>query len=165
MPSLATAGAARLRHWLRAHPTAADTLLAAVVFASVLLGTLLGPHTARHPPGPCFVLLSVAACGCLAVRRKNPRAVLAATSALTLIATVAEPGRPAAHPDRHGRRRRPLHRRRPHRAHHRLAHRRGDRRRPDRHRHAHRPAALELPGEPRPAGLDGHGRSRGRRCA
>ncbi|MEX2981903.1 sensor histidine kinase [Streptomyces sp. C36] len=88
MTSLAATGLARPHRWLRAHPLAADTLLAVLVLGLVLVGVYLGPRTAAHPPGLVFALLATAACASLALRRRAPRAVLALTAALTVAATV-----------------------------------------------------------------------------
>ncbi|MFI1256819.1 sensor histidine kinase [Streptomyces netropsis] len=88
MTSLATTGLARPHRWLRAHPYAADAVLAVAVLTIVLLGAYVGPHAAAHRPGPSYVLLSLCACAGLVLRRPMPRAVLAFTCALTLLETV-----------------------------------------------------------------------------
>ncbi|MFD0384167.1 sensor histidine kinase [Streptomyces stramineus] len=88
MTSLAATGLARPHRWLRAHPLAADALLAVAVFVTVMIGTAVGRHSARHPPDGDVYLLSALACACLILRRTAPRAVLVATSALTLLEIV-----------------------------------------------------------------------------
>ncbi len=90
MTSLAVTGLARPRGWLRAHPLAADSLLAAATFATVLIGSVVNRRSGTlPPPGLGFVLLSALACACLVARRAAPRTVLCATSALTLVEVVA----------------------------------------------------------------------------
>ncbi|MEV4442934.1 histidine kinase [Streptomyces sp. NPDC049577] len=88
MTTLAAPGLARLRRRLRAHPFAADSLLAAAVLLIVVIASYFGPHADRYPPGPGQLLLSAGACACLAARRRAPRAVLAATCALTVVVVV-----------------------------------------------------------------------------
>ncbi|GAA2725119.1 MULTISPECIES: histidine kinase [Streptomyces] len=95
MTSLAGTGLARPHRWLRSHPYAADALLSVVVFALVLIGVYLGPHPDRRIPAAGFVLLSAAASACLIARRLVPRAVLALTCVLTVVATVADHDGPA----------------------------------------------------------------------
>lgn len=90
MTSLAASGLTGPHRWLRAHPRAADLLLASAVFALVMTGSYVTAHTRQHPPGPGFVTLAVVACGCLVWRRRAPRAVLGLTSVLTVAAAVAE---------------------------------------------------------------------------
>ncbi|MFG2179794.1 sensor histidine kinase [Streptomyces abikoensis] len=92
MNSLAATGLARPRRWLSGHPLAADTLLAGLVLCLVVVGAFLAPRAERHPPGAVFLLLSAAACGALAVRRRAPRTVLAVTCALTVVAVVLTRG-------------------------------------------------------------------------
>ncbi|MEV6675201.1 histidine kinase [Streptomyces sp. NPDC051162] len=87
MTSLAVTGLARPRGWLRAHPLAADSLLAAATFATVLIGSVVNRRS-QPPPGLGFMLLSALACACLVARRRAPRTVLCATSALTLVEVV-----------------------------------------------------------------------------
>ncbi|MFI9200732.1 sensor histidine kinase [Streptomyces sp. NPDC053048] len=88
MTSLAATGLARPHRWLRAHPLAADTLLAVLVLALVLIGAYLGPRSAQYPPGPVFLLLAALACASLVARRRAPRAVLGLTAVLTVAGTV-----------------------------------------------------------------------------
>ncbi|MFC5724636.1 sensor histidine kinase [Streptomyces gamaensis] len=75
---------ARPCRWLRAHPAAADALLALTVLAAVLVGSFLGPRDGQRAPGAGLVLLAVAGCAALTLRGPYPRTVLAVTSALTL---------------------------------------------------------------------------------
>ncbi|MGW1075325.1 sensor histidine kinase [Streptomyces sp. NPDC002537] len=90
MPPLAVTGLCRARGWLRTHPLAADSLLAAATFATVLIGSVVNRHSGTLPaPGLGFVLLSALACACLVARRRAPRTVLCATSALTLVEVVS----------------------------------------------------------------------------
>ncbi|RLV09043.1 two-component sensor histidine kinase [Streptomyces griseocarneus] len=78
----------RTRCWLRDHPLAADVLLAAATFATVLIGAVVNRHGTLPAPGPNFLLLGALACACLAARRTAPRTVLCATSVLTLVEVV-----------------------------------------------------------------------------
>ncbi|PSJ28033.1 two-component sensor histidine kinase [Streptosporangium nondiastaticum] len=92
MSSLTVPGMARPHRWLRAHPVAADALLALAVYAIVLIGSFAGRGRAAHAPGPWFLLLCALACGALTARRRYPRTVLGVTSALTLAEIVADRG-------------------------------------------------------------------------
>ncbi|MBT2383263.1 sensor histidine kinase [Streptomyces sp. ISL-11] len=89
MTSLAVTGLARPHRWLRAHPIAADSLLAGAVFVAILLGSAFSRFTAGRPPGAGFLVLSLLACAALVLRRRAPRGVLGATAALTLLEVVA----------------------------------------------------------------------------
>lgn len=84
MTTLAVSGLTRPQRWLRAHPAAADVLLAAGVFATMLVGALLGRDAGRGPLAPGYVLLALLAATALVARRRSPRLVLAVTSALSV---------------------------------------------------------------------------------
>ncbi|MEV4505918.1 sensor histidine kinase [Streptomyces klenkii] len=92
MSSLAVPGIARPHRWLRAHPLAADTLLALFAYGVVVIGSYAGRGHASPAPGPGFLLLSALACGALVARRSFPRTVLGVTSALTLAEIVVHRG-------------------------------------------------------------------------
>ncbi|MGK5544657.1 sensor histidine kinase [Streptomyces sp. URMC 127] len=94
MSSLAVPGFARPHRWLRAHPLAADALLAVFAYAVVVIGSYAGRGRVAHAPGPGFLLLCAVACGALAARRSFPRTVLGVTAALTLAEIVADRGGP-----------------------------------------------------------------------
>lgn len=84
----ALAHSARCR--LRAHPLALDAALAFAVLACMVGGALAhpspdGPTWSHTAPSPFSVVLMVLAAGALVFRRRAPRAVLAATSALSLV--------------------------------------------------------------------------------
>ncbi|MFI1967803.1 sensor histidine kinase [Streptomyces cinnamoneus] len=99
MTSLAATGLARPHRWLRAHPLAADTLPAAAVLAVILLGVYVSPRGGpQRPPDALFLLSAAAACAALVARRRAPRAVVAITSALTVLVTVVpREGPPRTH--------------------------------------------------------------------
>ncbi|MCC3772860.1 histidine kinase [Streptomyces sp. UNOC14_S4] len=86
--SVSVSGLSRTRCWLRTHPLAADVLLAAATFATVLIGAVVNRHGTLPAPGLNFLLLGAVACACLAARRRAPRTVLCATSVLTLVEVV-----------------------------------------------------------------------------
>jgi signal transduction histidine kinase len=76
----------RVRQWLTGHPKALDALLAAVVFALVLLASIT---VSEYPKGPAGIgqrdlpahtaVLAVVACGALVLRRRFPMQVLGVT--------------------------------------------------------------------------------------
>ncbi|MEV0490256.1 sensor histidine kinase [Streptomyces atratus] len=90
MTTLGT-GFLRVRHWLRDHPLAFDGALAVAVLAAMIVGSFADPNA---PNGPSFgtrtpeagsVVLMVLAAAVLALRRRNPMAVLAATGGLSIV--------------------------------------------------------------------------------
>lgn len=94
---------ARTRRWLRAHPLAFDAVLALGALVSMVVGSFADPHGPHGPtfgtrtPEPFSLLLMVLAAGALVFRRRRPRAVLAATIALSLLElTTGEPRAPVA---------------------------------------------------------------------
>ncbi|EME99317.1 two-component sensor histidine kinase [Streptomyces mobaraensis NBRC 13819 = DSM 40847] len=70
---------------LRAHPTAADAVVAAIVLALMIGTVFVGHRVAAHPLSPLFVACAVLAAAALAVRRRAPRTVLVVTSVLTAV--------------------------------------------------------------------------------
>ncbi|MFJ7207510.1 sensor histidine kinase [Streptomyces sp. NPDC098789] len=92
------------RQWLRAHPLVTDSLVALGAFATMLLGSFADPHGPHgqptfgtRVPHLLSLVLMVLAAAALVLRRRHPRAVLAATSALTLTELVTgEPRAPVA---------------------------------------------------------------------
>ncbi|MDT3398808.1 histidine kinase [Streptomyces sp. B1866] len=93
-PPVAGPGRARPDRWPRARPLAVDTLLAAAVFALILIGSASNPRV-HHPIDREFVLLSGLASAALVARRRAPRSVLAVTCVLALAEIVsAEHDRP-----------------------------------------------------------------------
>ncbi|HEY9375084.1 MAG TPA: sensor histidine kinase [Streptomyces sp.] len=97
-------GLSRSRDWLRAHPTAFDAGLALAVLVCMITGSFADPH--GGPNGPTFgnrspaaasVALMVLAAAALVLRRRSPRAVLAATVSVSLAElVVADPAAPVA---------------------------------------------------------------------
>ncbi|WP_171170613.1 sensor histidine kinase [Streptomyces sp. I05A-00742] len=85
MTSPAAPGRPRPLDRLRAHPAAADTVLAAGVLAVIIGGLFVGRRVAEHPLRPGFMLCAVLACACLAARRRAPRTVLVLISVLTVV--------------------------------------------------------------------------------
>ncbi|MFF0728916.1 sensor histidine kinase [Streptomyces sp. NPDC004134] len=89
---------AALPRWLRAHPLAADALLAAAALAAILISSVYPDRGANAPPpadlGPAEVVLATAACAVLVLRRRVPWAVLAATMTLTIAHVIASAGDP-----------------------------------------------------------------------
>ncbi|MEO3843069.1 histidine kinase [Streptomyces sp. CNZ287] len=89
---------AALPRWLRAHPLAADALLAAVALAAILISSVYPDRGANAPPpadlGAAEVVLATAACAVLVLRRRAPWAVLAATMTLTIAHVIASAGDP-----------------------------------------------------------------------
>ncbi|MGH8921035.1 MAG: DUF7134 domain-containing protein, partial [Actinomycetes bacterium] len=89
---------------MRAHPLATDALVALGAFATMLLGSFAdpqGPHGqptfGTRAPHLLSLVLMILAAAALVLRRRHPRAVLAATSALTLAELVTgEPRAPVA---------------------------------------------------------------------
>ncbi|MFI6056915.1 sensor histidine kinase [Streptomyces sp. NPDC051286] len=90
MTTLGT-GLLRVRRWLRDHPLAFDGALAVAVLAAMIAGSFTDPNA---PNGPSFgtrtpeagsVVLMVLAAAVLALRRRNPMAVLAATGGLSIV--------------------------------------------------------------------------------
>lgn len=95
MTTLAVSGLTRPQRWLRAHPVAANALLASGVFATMLIGALLGRDAGRSPLAPGYVLLALLAAIALVARRRAPRLVLAVTSAFSVAgAATAADGAP-----------------------------------------------------------------------
>lgn len=79
--------AARLRHWLRTHPTGADALFALFVGVTALLPWALRSSSERLPEQTTLSATVLAlACLVLVLRRQAPWAVLAATALLGLVA-------------------------------------------------------------------------------
>ncbi|WP_242587712.1 sensor histidine kinase [Streptomyces sp. MST-110588] len=81
---------------MRAHPLAADSVLAVVLFAVTLVIAVTDPH---GPNGPRYgareltaptVVLAAFACSSLLLRRRFPRSVLAFTTALAVLELFAE---------------------------------------------------------------------------
>ncbi len=73
-------------HWLRAHPFAADALLA-VLIASISLTFHLSEHAAEyHDPTVWGALLTVGATAPIAWRRRNPLVVLGVVLAFQMVA-------------------------------------------------------------------------------
>lgn len=89
---------AALPRWLRAHPRAADALLAAAVLAVILISAVHPGGEANAPPpvdlGPAEFVLATAASAVLVLRRRSPWGVLAATMALTIAHVIASAGDP-----------------------------------------------------------------------
>ncbi|UUU34483.1 histidine kinase [Streptomyces sp. CA-210063] len=93
----------RIRSWLTVHPVALDAALALGVLVAMVAGSFIDPH-AEHPdkwgtrtPDAPSITLMVLAAATLVARRRAPMAVLAATSALTLVELViGEPRAPVA---------------------------------------------------------------------
>ncbi|MFF6774850.1 sensor histidine kinase [Streptomyces sp. NPDC012637] len=92
---------ARTRHRLRAHPLAFDAGLALVVLACMVTGSFTDPH--GSPDGPTFgdrvptasgVVLMLLGAAALVFRRRQPIAVLAATTLFSLVALIGD-ARPA----------------------------------------------------------------------
>ncbi|WP_330334984.1 histidine kinase [Streptomyces sp. NBC_00536] len=89
---------------MRAHPLATDALLALGVFAAMVLGSFADPHGPHgqptfgtRAPHLLSLVLMVLAAAALVLRRRHPRGVLAATSALALAELVnGEPRAPVA---------------------------------------------------------------------
>ncbi|MFD9796381.1 sensor histidine kinase [Streptomyces sp. NPDC059070] len=86
---------ARIHGWLRAHPLAGDAALAAVVLVCLLVGSFADPHGSngpvfgtRTPSATALVLVTLAGVA-LVARRRNPLAVLACTSAVTVLDLLA----------------------------------------------------------------------------
>ncbi|MGW3658985.1 sensor histidine kinase [Streptomyces sp. NPDC005151] len=84
-------GFLRVRRWLRDHPLAFDGALAVAVLLAMIAGSFTDPNA---PNGPSFgtrtpeagsVVLMVLAAAVLALRRRNPMAVLAATGGLSIV--------------------------------------------------------------------------------
>lgn len=76
--------------WLRAHQNAADAGLAAVAFAVLLLGTVVG-GVGTDQLGALDSALAALACASLVVRRRWPWAVLLLTCALSGLFVVVSP--------------------------------------------------------------------------
>ncbi|MFF8912651.1 histidine kinase [Streptomyces sp. NPDC015032] len=93
----------RVRHWLRDHPLALDSALALAALVAMIIGSFVHPRTPNeptfniHPPEASGVLLMLLGAVALIWRRRNPRAVLAATAGLTVIELVrSDPPAPVA---------------------------------------------------------------------
>ncbi|GAA4922793.1 sensor histidine kinase [Streptomyces coeruleoprunus] len=94
----------RCRDWLRAHPLAADALLALAVLTAMVVGSFADPHGGRdgptfgtRTPGPSSVVLMLLGAAALVRRRRAPLAVLGFTSAVTVAELVAgDPPAPVA---------------------------------------------------------------------
>ncbi|MFG2333746.1 sensor histidine kinase [Streptomyces sp. NPDC048604] len=90
-------GLSRSRDWLRAHPTAFDAGLALAVLIAMITGSFADPHGGPNGPtfgtrSPSAVSVAFMVCGAaaLVLRRRAPRAVLAATVAISLAELVVE---------------------------------------------------------------------------
>ncbi|WP_438294256.1 sensor histidine kinase [Streptomyces sp. HUAS TT7] len=81
----------RARPWLRAHPLALDAALALGVLLCMVLGSFADPHGPNGPtfgtrtPGLRSLVLMTLGAAVLVLRRRRPMAVLACTSALTMV--------------------------------------------------------------------------------
>ncbi|MEU3369786.1 histidine kinase [Streptomyces sp. NPDC006660] len=81
----------RARPWLRAHPLVLDAALAIGVLISMVIGSFADPHGPAGPtlgtrtPGARSLVLMALAALALVPRRRRPMAVLACTSALTMV--------------------------------------------------------------------------------
>ncbi|MFF2411109.1 sensor histidine kinase [Streptomyces sp. NPDC058092] len=93
MTTLGT-GVLRVRHWLRDHPLALDSVLALAVLVAMVIGSFVRPGA---PNGAAFgtrtpeagsVLLMVLGAVALIWRRRHPMAVLVATAGLTVVELV-----------------------------------------------------------------------------
>ncbi|MGW1888669.1 sensor histidine kinase [Streptomyces sp. NPDC002004] len=92
-----------IRRWLRSHPLAIDGALAAGVLAAMVVGSFADPHGPNGPtwgtrtPDAASLTLMVLGAAALVFRRRAPLAVLAATSAVSLVELVTgEPRAPVA---------------------------------------------------------------------
>ncbi|WP_327246831.1 sensor histidine kinase [Streptomyces sp. NBC_01320] len=87
MTTLGT-GFLRVRRWLRDHPLAFDGALAVAVLVAMIVGSFTdpnGPSFGTRTPEAGSVVLMVLAAAVLALRRRNPMAVLAATGGLSIV--------------------------------------------------------------------------------
>lgn len=91
----------RTRDGFRAHPLALDAVLAVAVLLCMVAGSFVDPHGEDGPtwgartPDALSLALMVLAAATLALRRRNPLAVLAVTAALSLVELVtADPRAP-----------------------------------------------------------------------
>ncbi|MFB6782188.1 sensor histidine kinase [Streptomyces sp. NPDC056352] len=87
MTTLGT-GFLRVRRWLRDHPLAFDGALAGAVLVAMIVGSFTdpnGPSFGTRTPEAGSVVLMVLAAAVLALRRRNPMAVLAATGGLSIV--------------------------------------------------------------------------------
>ncbi|MGP9021222.1 sensor histidine kinase [Streptomyces sp. BR1] len=77
--------------WLRAHPLAGDAGLATVVLICMIVGSFADPHGSNGPvfgtrtPSATALVLVTLGSAALVLRRRNPLAVLAWTSAVTVV--------------------------------------------------------------------------------
>ncbi|MGH3313022.1 MAG: sensor histidine kinase, partial [Streptomyces sp.] len=104
----ATGALGGARQWLRAHPRAADALLALAAFLATLLGAAAHPHGRDIRPAledrdlnVQTVLLATLACAVLVLRRRAPMPVLCITSLVTVIGLIIVP-RTGGPPDHGG---------------------------------------------------------------
>ncbi|WP_329398189.1 sensor histidine kinase [Streptomyces melanogenes] len=81
---------ARIHGWLRAHPLAGDAALAGVVLVCMVVGSFADPHGSNGPvfgtrtPSVTALVLAVLGAVSLALRRRNPLAVLGLTGGVTV---------------------------------------------------------------------------------
>ncbi|MGW7101455.1 sensor histidine kinase [Streptomyces sp. NPDC054838] len=80
-----------VQQWLRLHPLATDAVLALGALVAMVVGSFATPHGPHGPtfgtraPEPFSLLLMLLGAAALVFRRRRPRAVLAATIALSLL--------------------------------------------------------------------------------
>lgn len=77
----------QLRSWLRAHPLAADALVATVLAVIVLLVPDPDSASDSRPDSLPWMVVVVATCGALVLRRRHPLPVLAVTTVGAVVAT------------------------------------------------------------------------------
>lgn len=92
-----------VRQWLRLHPPATDAALALGALIAMVAGSFVSPHGPHGPtfgtrtPEPFSLVLMLLGSAALVFRRRRPRAVLAATVALSLLElSSGEPRAPVA---------------------------------------------------------------------
>ncbi|AYC41873.1 sensor histidine kinase [Streptomyces griseorubiginosus] len=93
----------RVRRHLKAHPVAADAVLAAGVFLCMVAGSFVDPHSEHdvswslRTPAPLSLVLIAVAAAALVLRRRAPLAVLAVTGAASVTECITgDPRAPVA---------------------------------------------------------------------